>query len=488
MNSAFLIIIPIFLIIMITFSWRQCIKISLYAVVLEGAVRQWLLPLIGSITGHGLEWQHQYDGIVYLSPFFFLCAAYIKYFWVRSGNFWFFKSRKGRVLFLFSAILAAIAFAEAFNPLLPSLWVGLSGAGYYWFFVPLIYLTGDLFDDIDDFFFFLRTFLYLFAIIGILGIVQYFSPPNHWLNVYGRPSFTAMAGRHVRITGTLTHAMAYSGYLEFVTAILLPALFARQSTTRRFELIGISLLFALNIFMAGSREPIFFLILFVLLYLGIGRPVMIMRAIHRAFVPLVVILILLGSWILYSPNNPVHNFWSSRVTNTRSNTHSRLLLGDYIKELNQCLPYMNVFGYGAGSVHSAHYRLRMGEKSVSIGPVKMTDVGDPPYLELTVVLFELGLPGFIAWLGFKLFIIGALWATYRQLLLSPLKHLALSAMIYVLIIWVNSVMYLTIRSFPHWFFAGFIFLLPRLEYAYTKKCVAKIDEKNLLSPYSLNMD
>src|SRR5687767_1812518 len=90
--------------------WRQAVQLALVVLVLEGAIRKWLLP--------GAQ------DLIYFAKDALLLAAY--------AGFWAERGRRGRAWkprepFLFGVLTLAMLFGllQVFNPELPNLLVGL---------------------------------------------------------------------------------------------------------------------------------------------------------------------------------------------------------------------------------------------------------------------------------------------------------------------------------------------------------------------------
>lgn len=105
-------------------------------------------------------------------------------------------------------------------------------------------------------------FINIFFIgIFLLGIYQYFSPPDAWINKYVSDDLSiALVGGHVRITTLFSYIAPYSVLLNFIVLIL----FFQLIQLRKINLGGIILITAfglgfINAFMTGARSLVFML-------------------------------------------------------------------------------------------------------------------------------------------------------------------------------------------------------------------------------------
>ncbi|MFM5946361.1 MAG: hypothetical protein ACKO9G_23875, partial [Dolichospermum sp.] len=80
------------------------------------------------------------------------------------------------------------------------------------------------------------------------------------------------------------------------------------------------------------------------------------------------------------------------------------------------------------------------------------------------VVLEIGLFGFILWYALRLYLIFSLLGIFLKLKSPFLRNLALVTFLFHAINFTGQLVFNTTFGIYYWFFAGFIFLLPQLEY------------------------
>lgn len=151
--------------------------------------------------------------------------------------------------------------------------VGLIGLVVHLGFLPLAVLLPRIItrmDQIDKIF---GTMVWICLPIFILGTIQYFSPPSAFINKYVSEDLgVATVGEHARITTVFSYL---SGHVSLLS-IVMPFFFILVTTGFKSKqgkaiVIGVFLLGMLNLLMTGSRGPVgFFVIDVVLISLGVG--------------------------------------------------------------------------------------------------------------------------------------------------------------------------------------------------------------------------
>src|SRR5436309_1714962 len=132
MNLAFLALGGAVLFLLGLYNWRFGVFAALVLVVLEGAIRKWLLP--------------QASLMVYFAKDGILLGAYFSYFFsARSRSAPGF--REGMQLLLFAAVIWS--FFQSFNYGPGSLSAGLFGWKAYVFYIPLMLMVPELFESIE---------------------------------------------------------------------------------------------------------------------------------------------------------------------------------------------------------------------------------------------------------------------------------------------------------------------------------------------------
>ncbi|MCB9079359.1 MAG: hypothetical protein H6631_17290 [Anaerolineaceae bacterium] len=423
--------------------WQRAIKLALVLVVVEGALRKWVLP--------------QASELIYFLKDIVLLGAYVSYYHSHVG-----RQRKPAQKTIFQPFLVLMTLwcvAEVFNPRLGSPVVGVFGLKSYLFYIPLVWILPNLFTTWEKLYHFLRAYLLLIIPIGILGIVQYFSPPTSFLNVYVPGEVTSIAAfnGHVRITGTFSYIGGYGVYLLVAFGLLLPLLTLRQSWMWRVILLVELFLIVVNSFMSGSRGVILNQALLLLLYLAflfVRQPGETIRFVRRFTLPAVVVGYIVFTRFRIAFDNfmlrvTVNDDLSSRVSSSFANPF------DFID-------YAGIMGYGIGATLPGGRALRT---------ILGLPVGEwiPVYFESEMgrIILEIGPLGFLGWYLLRLIIMLALFSVFWRLRTPLLRQLALIAFLIHLLLFNGQLVVNQTFAVYYWVLASFTFLLPRLEQAYT---------------------
>lgn len=437
-------LIILFTIIYASFrDWRRSVKAVFFIIVVDGAVRKWVLP--------------QASEFIYFFKDFVLLGAYLRYYFF-SQNEQKFPIRNN---FTNIAIIIASGWCifQAFNPNLGSPIVGILGLKSYLFYIPMIWMMPSLFRSEEEFFIFLRNHLFLLIPVGILGIVQFFSPISSPINQYipGRNEPIATFGfagtRNVRITGTFSYLNSYQGYLSACIGLLIPLLSVEQSTLWRALIYVQVFLLTLNCFMTGSRTPVIAAILFMAGYYGIrilSKPDKIFLWLGR----LLPFLTIAASVAVILFRQVLEAFWTRMSSNADLGERIRLgFIGPF-----EFITLTDLDGYGAGATHAGAGSLRT---VFSLPP------GIPPPFdiepEMGRVAIELGPIGFLLWYGMRVGFIIALFLIFTRLKRPFLRDLALSGVLIQSILFINQMVYHNTFGLYYWLYTSFIFLLPWLE-------------------------
>src|SRR6202035_2341561 len=236
--------------------WRQAVQIGMVLVVLEGAIRKWVVP--------GRQ------ALAYFAKDVFFLGAYLGY--LRSPARLRFPPARLPALSVTLGASAILGLLEIFNPELPNVLVGILGVKSYFFYVPLLFVLPATFRSDVELGRFLRRYALLSIPVGLLALAQFFSPSSSALNTYARASdegyvTTFGSSNFVRVTGTFSYISGYASYL-FATAILILAILGTIGWRFKRNLwiylaLGMTLL---GMLMTGSRGPVFTLILLFPLY------------------------------------------------------------------------------------------------------------------------------------------------------------------------------------------------------------------------------
>lgn len=441
MNLLIILLIITGIIYISSLNWHHSVKAVFIILVIEGALRKWVLP--------------QASDLIYFLKDLVLLGAYLRYYGFSASTS---KFRiKNDIIAILILLVAGWCLFQAFNPSLGSPLVGIFGLRAYLFYIPLIWMLPTLFQSEEALYKFLRSHLLLVIPIGILGIVQFYSPASSPLNVYAPGEVTEAATfgatSAVRVTGTFSYLSGYSAYLLVCFTLLIPMLSTNQS--RWWKLVSIIEIFlvTVNSFMTGSRGVIIGAVLFLLGYLGVlvfTRPASTLRFI-RQFLPLAIIVAIAASF-WFQP--AIDAFW---LRTTSNQDVSGRISGSFTQPF-EFIKYKELDGYGTGATHQAAPALR---RALDLPAGEFI----PTYYESEMgrVALELGPIGFFLWYGLRVSIAIALWLTSLKLESPFLRQLALAAFLIEAIQINGQLVFNHTFSIYYWFLSSFIFLLPRLE-------------------------
>jgi hypothetical protein len=421
--------------------WRRTIQTVFFLLVLEGALRKWVLP--------------QASNFIYFLKDFVLLGAYIRYYLLSISE------RKVTIqsdwIKLLIFMVSAWCFFQAFNPSLGSPIVGFFGLRGYLFYIPLMWMLPSLFQSEEELYKFLRTHLLLAIPIGILGIAQFFSPANSILNVYSNDEGPAVAtfgvSTAVRITGSFSYISGYAVYLLVCFGLLIPFLSINQSRWWRWASITEIFLVTVNSFMTGSRGAVFANVLLFVGYLSVRaliQPSNTLRLIQKFLIPALIVAIAASIW--FKP--AIDAFW---LRTTSNKDVSGRISGSFTEPLD-FIKYKQFDGYGTGATHQAAPALRKALNLSQAEPI-------PVYFESEMgrVSLELGPFGFLLWYGLRISIMIALWFVFWRLKRPFLQQLALVAFLTHALQFNGQLVVHHTFSVYYWFLSSFIWVLPRLE-------------------------
>ncbi len=442
-------------------NWRSAVKAVFVILVIEGALRKWVLP--------------QASDLIYFLKDLVLLGAYLRYYGSSASTQKF--SRKKDIITILILLVTGWCLFQAFNPSLGSPLVGIFGLRGYLFYIPLIWMLPNLFQSQEELYKFLRSHLLLVIPVGLLGIAQFFSPASSPLNVYAPGEVTEAATfgvtSSVRVTGTFSYISGYSAYLLVSFGLLIPMLSINQSRWWTWVSIIEIFLVTVNAFMTGSRGVIIGAVLFLLGYLAalvFTRPASTLRFI-RQFLPLAIIVAIAASF-WFQP--AIDAFW---LRTTSNQDVSGRIAGSFTEPF-EFIKYKELDGYGTGATHQAAPTLR---RALDLPAGEFI----PIYYESEMgrVALELGPIGFFLWYALRVSLVIALWFVFLKLERPFLRHLALAAFLIEAIQINGHLVFHHTFSIYYWFLSSFIFLLPRLEQIENWHREQKLLQQNVPSTY-----
>ncbi len=421
--------------------WRRSIKAILILVVVEGALRKWVLP--------------QASQLIYFLKDFVLIGAYLRYFLLSQGQNRIFT--KTPIALVLLACMAVWGSLQALNPNLGSIVIGLFGLKNYFLYIPLIWLVPQIFETEEELYQFIRSYLLLLIPVGLLAIAQFFSPPTSPLNVYAwgdeAPGIAVSGLGTVRVTGTFSYLSGYTTYLLASLCLLLPMLTRPQPRLWQLLTLIEVVLLAITSFMTLSRGVIFGSILMVLGYLGIQALTNFsnfFRSVRKIFLLTVIGFVVVTQSFRYA-------FDSFFTRATENEDVSERITNSFIQPFTN-FKFKGFDGYGLGATFQGNSMLR---KIFHLSPGEVI----PVYYESEMgrIALEVGPIGFFLWYGLRLVLLYSLLKVYLKLSHPFLRQLALSAFVYQGITLISQMVYNHTANVYHWFFYGFILLLPHLQ-------------------------
>lgn len=423
-------------------NWQRSVKAVLVLVVLEGVLRKWVLP--------------QASQFIYFLKDFVLIGAYLRYFLLSPVQTRVF-TQKPFILVLVGCV-AVWGGVQAFNPSLGSPVIGLFGFKSYFLYVPLIWLVHQMFSTEEELYQFIRNYLLLLIPVGILAIAQFFSPPTSPLNVYAwgedGPAVVSSGLDTVRVTGTFSYLTGYVTYLLTCLCLLLPIISRPQSRPWQILTLIEGGLLAVTSFMTGSRGLVFGSVLLIGSYgllLALTSFSSFFVSVRKLILPGVI------SFLAVSQGGRLafKSFWN-RVENANDSLSDRILM-PFTQPFDN-FDLKGLDGYGLGATFQANDILR---RAFQLPPGEVI----PVYFENEMgrIGLELGPVGFFLWYSLRLVLLFTLFRVFLQLTHPFLRQLALSAFVYQGVTFIAQMVYNHTANIYHWFFYGFIFLLPYLE-------------------------
>lgn len=423
--------------------WRRSVKAVFILLVFEGALRKWVMP--------------QASEMIYFLKDVILLGAYVNFYGFSAPREKLLSQGGGKIVNLLIFIASGWCVFQVINPSLGSPLVGMFGLRGYLLYIPLIWMIPYLFDSENELYKFLRSHLLLTIPCGLIGIVQFLSPHDSFINAYaneaavGKATFGATAA--VRITGTFAYINNYALYLIVCFALLVVMISAKQPS--KWQLIAVIELFlvSINSFMTGSRTTILAEVLFLIGYLcikGLTRPASAVRLLKKLIVPTLIVAI--AGFIWFRP--AIDAFWQRTTSN--KDVSGRILMSfteplDFIK-------YKELDGFGTGATHQATPTIR---QILDLPPGEVIPTYFEP--EMGRVALELGPFGFLFWYGLRVSLIIVLLRTFFNIKTPLLRELALVAFLIHLVQINGFLVFHPTFVVYYWFLSSFIFLLPRLE-------------------------
>ncbi len=423
--------------------WRIAVQVAMVLLILEGAIRKWLVP--------GAQ------DLIYFAKDVLLLGVYVGFFRDLPRLRTRIRQPAQPVLYGALAFGALFGVLEIFNPSLPNLLVGIFGFKAYFFYVPLLFVIPAAFPNDAALYRFLRGYALIAIPVGMLAVLQFFSPSTSVLNTYARSNEEAYvatfgSSSYVRVTATFSFITGYTAYL-IATAILILALLGAG----RWRFRGHLLLFAalgmtlLGMLMTGSRGPVLILSLLFPLYwwLAVIRE----RGGGATFGRLVIVLAVVAG-VLVATNQKAIDAFRGRAAGVSdiSGRVSSPLMSPYL-----LLPDAGVLGFGIGATHQTAAMLTPGVVPYSWLHGLLVEV------ETGRIMLELGPIGFL--LVYFTRILLTVFAFRQIFALRTRFHraLATATFLFFLAAIPGGAVFDVTADIYYWFFGGVLMLAVRLD-------------------------
>lgn len=422
--------------------WKKAVIFVMYWILVVGAVRKWLLP--------------ELSDFLFFSPHFILAGVYLRFLGERViGRYLVIKKSLINVLIVFLVLWGLLS---VFNPQLPSFKVGIIGIIIHFYFIPLVFIVPNIFYQKEDLMSFLKRYSLFSLPLLILGIIQFFSPRYSPINQYVvKTAHIAISGGYARITSTFSYISGYTAYLSLLILILIFLISIRKlSIKQNIVLYILMALTIINLFMTGSRWPVGISIISIILYFLISLrlgAIFTKKFLSKLVIALCIILLLAFSTHI---GREAYGGFMQRGRYTKDITLRIIDTFTPFKFVNDTGLLAGLVGYGIGSTYQG-----LGRFNFDWGNMPKDFEEEPERIVL-----ELGFVGYLLVYSLRLLFLIYFWKLFKRLQDIDLKLLALCSLIFhfqYFHLFSNLAFNQTSGLF-YWFFASFVFLLPKLDH------------------------
>jgi hypothetical protein len=426
--------------------WEATVCGVMVLMIFEGALRKWIFP--------GFQAQ------IYLLKDLLLLIAFFGFLHARRtvGV----HEPLTRSLKIALGVTAAFCFVEIVNPHSPSLMVGLIGFKNYLLYAVLLIMVPYLFKSHDDLRGKLNGYMLLMIPVALLGLVQFFSPPDSFINTYvsrgEEPQSIATLGEggaFARASSTFSYIGGFSTFV-FSMFFLALAFVLSGDRSRRSNLVPIALFVSsiLAMFTTGSRAVVFGILgltPFVLFLCMRGRLIT-----SRVFLQVGVVVLLAMVLANIYASQSIDAF--SYRANNSDDPIMRML--SPVTEALAAFDVSPFFGLGIGVSH--------GSAATIMGTADYWWLqGNLFEVEPARVIQEIGIVGLLLVFGVRLYLLGFAIKMARRLRTPLFRSLSAAiAGFYVLHVFTHVVSNPTAGLF-YWFSAGLLFSMYRLDFSPT---------------------
>ncbi|MFM6606643.1 MAG: hypothetical protein ACKPH9_22105, partial [Dolichospermum sp.] len=248
----------------------------------------------------------------------------------------------------------------------------------------------------------------------------------------------------------------YSTYMSFCFTVLIPILSLNQPKIWRIITFIEAFLVVGTSFMSGARGLVLFETLLLVGYFSLLWLTKMSSAINTTK-KFILPILLISAVVPVFLRKGIEAFFTRATTASDSGNFSERVFSAFGEPV-AAMQFKGFDSYGIGATHPAIFTLRSALQLYS------GEALPPSEGELGRVVLEIGLFGFILWYALRLYLIFSLLGIFLKLKSPFLRNLALVTFLFHAINFTGQLVFNTTFGIYYWFFAGFIFLLPQLEY------------------------
>lgn len=421
---------------------RAGVYLFLALVLLDGAVRKWLLS--GS------------EQIVYIVKDALLLAMLAAYMMRHGPNLPAGIARTALAGWLGAYV--GITALQVLNPSLPSLLVGLMGFKTHVLYAALLALVPAAFRDTDALLRVLRYLTVPMVLVLILGMVQFYFPIDHPINRYVRGTTQDIATfgqfHRVRISSTFSYLSGMTVFTFFALCIGVALLAAGRWRLADNKLAILCIVAAAVVMPMTGARWIFYMVALCL-------PVFLFGMMRSGMLPtqyavrLIVLCSLTVAAVSFWSMDALESFEYRRQTTTDTPERIGSLAMDPVRLGAEA----GLLGYGAGATHQAARALVRDAGYYSWLPT--TDFEN----ETGRIMLELGIVGFVIAFGLRIYLCRLAWTAMMNGGTRAEKALAGAALVFFLAHLVSPIVFNVTAGALFWFLAGVVATILRDQHA-----------------------
>ncbi len=378
--------------------------------IFQGAFRKWLFPSLGTA--------------IYLMQYVIAFAFYFSSKAKNSLNQYEEKPAFISLLLIYLgyAVLEMLNFRGT-----DIFFVQIYGLVMHFAFVPMVFNIPKVLESEEKFDTIIEWLTWILLGIFSIGILQFFSPPDAFINRYateqdaGTYEVVVGSGGRVRIAGTFSYLATYAAFLSFILHILLYGLFSSviRNKFRPMFLVAYAMGF-MNIFMTGSRGPVGYYVITegitVLVLLSSGQFKFLNKLIPIGISLFIVYLIIIST----TAGSTALGDFSARFTNST--------------DLQTRIDFIPVFD---GEIDPIGFGLGTGQPGIGAFLSNRNDM--PVYWEKEYerLTLELGLLGYFIVMALRFVVFFTCWTIAKKVKKLEYKILALQMTMFQLPFLIN---------------------------------------------------